>query len=195
MPAARRGDLLLSIEEETGRLTRFVTNLFDMTRLESGLLKLKREPIAIDAVIGAAIARAKTVHEDLQVDVSLAEDLRPALGDAALLEQVLFNLLDNSRKYAGPALVSVFGRTGGGIATLTVTDSGKGIPADELEAIFEKFYRRAKGDGRSAGTGLGLSIARGFITAMGGTLKAESPATKKRGTRFIIRLPLAPEIQ
>ena len=111
---------------------------------------------------------------------------------AALVEQVLFNLLDNARKYAGPELpVSVFARTGDGVATISVTDQGKGIPAQDLEVIFGKFYRRAKGDGRPAGTGLGLSIARGFIEAMGGTIKAESPAVRKRGTRFTVRMPLA----
>ena len=70
---------------------------------------------------------------------------------------------------------------------------GRGIPVEDLEVIFQKFHRRAKGDGRPAGTGLGLSIARGFVAAMGGTIKAESPAMRKRGTRFVIRLPLAEE--
>ena len=73
---------------------------------------------------------------------------------------------------------------------IAVTDQGKGIPEGDLERIFDKFYRRTKGDGRSAGTGLGLSIARGFVTAMGGSLKAESPAIRKRGARFTIRLPV-----
>lgn len=74
---------------------------------------------------------------------------------------------------------------------ISVTDQGKGIPEEDLEKIFDKFYRRAKGDGRAAGTGLGLSIARGLMTAMGGTIKATSPAARKRGTRMTIRLPLA----
>ncbi len=192
MPAESRADLLASIEEETGRLNRFVTNLFDMTRIESGMAQLRRTPVDLGLAITAAVARAKTVHPDLMVEISLAENLAPALGDAAMLEQVLFNLLDNARKYAGKeAPVAIFARTGDGVASVSVTDQGKGIPGDELEAIFGKFYRRAKGDGRAAGTGLGLSIARGFIEAMGGTIKAESPAIKKRGTRFTIRLPLA----
>jgi two-component system sensor histidine kinase KdpD len=70
-----------------------------------------------------------------------------------------------------------------------VTDLGKGIPADDLDRIFEKFYRRSKSDGRAPGTGLGLSIARGFVEAMGGTIHAESPAVKKRGTRIVMRFP------
>ncbi|MEO5806144.1 sensor histidine kinase KdpD [Devosia sp.] len=194
IPAASRDDLLLSIEEETGRLNRFVGNLFDMTRLESGLIRLRRDPIDLGAVIAGAMARAKAVHPDIAIDLSLAAGLKPALGDAAMLEQVLFNLLDNARKYAGKdGPIAVYVRTGAGLASISITDQGKGIPQDELEAIFEKFYRRAKGDGRAAGTGLGLSIARGFVQAMGGTIKAESPAARKRGTRFTIRLPLAGE--
>lgn len=77
--------------------------------------------------------------------------------------------------------------------TISVSDQGKGIPEADLERIFEKFYRRAKGDGRQAGTGLGLAIARGLITSMGGNIKAQSPASRRRGTRFVIRLPRAGE--
>jgi two-component system, OmpR family, sensor histidine kinase KdpD len=192
MPQETRDDLLASIEEETGRLNRFVTNLFDMTRIESGMLKVRREAVDLPEVIAEAVRRIELVHPDIVVETSMAENLSPASGDAVLLEQVLFNLLDNARKYAGKdAPVTIFARTGDGVATISVTDQGKGIPPEELEAIFGKFYRRAKKDGRAAGTGLGLSIARGFVQAMGGTLKAESPAVRRRGTRFIIRLPLA----
>ena len=133
------------------------------------------------------------MHPDLNIDLSIAPDLPKALGDAALLEQVLFNLLDNARKYGGQDQpVTIFARAEEAAATIAVTDQGKGIPEAELERIFDKFYRRAKGDGRPAGTGLGLAIARGLMTAMGGTIKATSPAIRKRGTRMALRLPLAP---
>lgn len=192
MPAATRDDLLLSIEEESGRLNRFVANLFDMTRIEAGIMKARREPIDLGAIVTASMARARRLHPDLLVDSSLAENLPKALGDATLLEQVLFNLLDNARKYGGAGqTVSVFAKAEDGYATVSVTDQGKGIPETDLEKIFDKFYRRAKGDGRPAGTGLGLSIARGLMAAMGGTIKATSPAVRKRGTRFTLRLPLA----
>ena len=70
-----------------------------------------------------------------------------------------------------------------------MTDLGKGIPAKDLERIFEKFFRRGKADGRSPGTGLGLAIAKGFVEAMGGTITAESPAQRRRGTRITLHLP------
>ncbi len=192
MPAESRDDLLASIEEEAGRLNRFVSNLFDMTRIESGLMKARRDPVDLAAIIDAAAARARRIHPDLEIETSIAPDLPTAQGDAALLEQVLFNLLDNARKYGGVGQpVSVFARAEGAAAQIAVTDLGKGIPEAELEKIFDKFYRRAKGDGRPAGTGLGLSVARGLMAAMGGSIKAESPAIRKRGTRFVLRLPLA----
>jgi len=191
MSVATRDDLMASIEEEAGRLTRFVSNLFDMTRIEAGGVKARREALDLGNVIEKAVARAKGVHADLAVEISLAADLQKARGDATLLEQTLFNLLDNARKYGGAEHpVAVFARSEGAQVVLSVTDEGKGIPPEDLGRIFEKFYRRAKGDGRAAGTGLGLSIARGFIEAMGGTIKAESPAVRRRGTRFVIRLPI-----
>ncbi|KKB13234.1 histidine kinase [Devosia geojensis] len=194
MSVETRADLLTSIEEETGRLTRFVGNLFDMTRIESGMIKPRREPVELEPLIGEVIARAGKLDPALKVETSIAEAMPPALADAQLLEQVLFNLLDNARKYAGTAEpVAVYVRREEDMAVISVTDQGRGIPEDEIEAVFEKFHRRARGDGRPAGTGLGLSIARGFVTAMGGTIKAESPAVRKRGTRFVVRLPLALE--
>ncbi|MDV3253321.1 sensor histidine kinase KdpD [Devosia sp. BK] len=189
MPVETRSDLLLSIEEEAGRLTRFVANLFEMTRIEAGMIKARRDPIDLRDVIASAVSRARRIHPGVDFDVSLADDLPAAAADAPLLEQVLFNLLDNARKYGGDGTISVYARGEGREVVLAVTDEGKGIPEADLERIFEKFYRRTKGDGRAAGTGLGLAIARGLIMAMGGTIKAESPAIRRRGTRFVIRLP------
>jgi two-component system sensor histidine kinase KdpD len=189
MPEATRADLLASIEEEAGRLNRFVANLFEMTRIEAGMVRARREPVDVGEAVGVAVERARRLHPGLVVEVSIADGLPRATGDAALLEQVLFNLLDNARKYGGDAPVSVFARVEDGSVLIAVSDQGKGIATADLERIFEKFYRRGKSDGRAPGTGLGLAIARGLIGAMGGTIKAESPASRRRGTRFTIRLP------
>ena len=190
MDAATRKDLLASIEEESSRLGRFVSNLFDVTRLEAETLKPRRDSVDVGEAIGLAVDRARKLYPAQRFEVSLAEGLPPARADGNLLGQVLFNLVDNACKYGGgTAPIAVFARGDGNEVVIAVTDQGKGIPERELERIFDKFYRRTKTDGRAAGTGLGLSIARGFVVAMGGTLKAESPAVKKRGTRFTIRLP------
>ncbi|MGH6861287.1 MAG: sensor histidine kinase, partial [Phyllobacterium sp.] len=189
MKQGSRDDLLLSIEEEAGRLTRFVSNLFDMTRIEAGTLKAKNNPVDAADAIASAIERMKKLKPGVMIDTSIAPDLAIVSGDSGLLDQVLFNLLDNAAKYGGESPIAVYAKNDAGRVTVSVTDQGKGIPEKDLDRIFEKFYRRIKNDGRAAGTGLGLSIARGFIETMGGTIRAESPAIRKRGTRFIISLP------
>lgn len=186
-----RDDLLLSIEEEAGRLTRFVANLFDMTRIEAGTLKVKNVPVDAADIIVSSIERMKKLKPETAIEISIAPDLPTVSGDPSLLGQVLFNLLDNAAKYAGDGPITIYARQEDAEVAISVTDQGKGIPPKDLDKIFDKFYRRVKGDGRAPGTGLGLSIARGFVESMGGTIKAESPAIRKRGTRFIVRLPVA----
>ncbi|MDQ0390598.1 sensor histidine kinase [Labrys monachus] len=192
MSAASRDDLLASIEEEAARLSRFVSNLLDMTRIEAGALNARRDWVDIADVVRAAADRARKAFPDRAIDVSIAPDLPPVRGDSALLGQVLFNLIDNAHKYgAADTPTAIYARREGGEVLISVIDQGKGIPPADLERIFDKFYRRGKVDGRAAGTGLGLSICRGFVEAMGGTIVAESPAVRKRGTRIVIRLPIA----
>ncbi|WP_310068562.1 sensor histidine kinase KdpD [Phyllobacterium sp. 1468] len=189
--ADTRDDLLVSIEEEAGRLNRFVANLFDMTRIEAGTLKANNLPVDAAEIILSSIERTKKLKPGIAIDTSIASDLPMVSGDASLLGQTLFNLLDNATKYAGDGPIAVYAKQDGPEVAISITDQGRGIPPKDLDKIFDKFYRRVKGDGRAPGTGLGLSISRGFIESMGGTIKAESPAIRKRGTRFIVRLPVA----
>ena len=192
MPAASRQDLLATIEEETARLSRFVSNLLDMTRLEAGAVNVKRDLAdAADAVRSAA-AHGRVSFPNRPVEIAISPGLPLIRGDATLLEQVVFNLLDNADKYvpAGPA-TAVSAQLVAGKVVISVTDRGPGIPTDELERVFEKFHRVAAGDGRPAGTGLGLSICRGLIAAMDGSIRAESPVGAGGGTRIVIELPVA----
>ena len=191
MSPAERLELLSSIEEETARLARFVANLLDMSRIEAGGLKVKRDLVDVADVVQGAVERSRKAFPNQPVRVSLAPDLPFVRGDDKLLEQVLFNLLDNAHKYAGDSGAVVHGRKEGDAVVITVTDEGPGVKPAELERIFEKFYRGGRPDGRKAGTGLGLSICRGLIGAMGGAIFAQSPAVKRRGTRIVIRLPAA----
>jgi two-component system, OmpR family, sensor histidine kinase KdpD len=189
MAPAQRDDLLASIEEEAARLMRFVANLLDMSRIEAGALKPKRDYVDIAEVARAAVERARKAFHGQQITTSLARDLPFVRGDSNLLEQVLFNLLDNAQKYGAGASVAVHARRAGADAQISVTDEGEGVKPADLERIFEKFYQGGRSDGRKAGTGLGLSIARGLVEAMGGTIRAESPAARRRGTRIVIQLP------
>ncbi|WP_413989735.1 ATP-binding protein [Labrys okinawensis] len=191
MSPESRDDLLASIEEEAARLSRFVSNLLDMTRIEAGALNAKRDWVDVPDVVRAAVERARKAFPERAIEVSVAPELPPVRGDSTLLGQVLFNLIDNAHKYGGEDTpTTIYARREEGEVVVTVTDQGKGIPPADLERIFDKFYRRGKVDGRAAGTGLGLSISRGFVEAMGGTITAESPAVRKRGTRIVIRLPV-----
>ncbi|MBV9518324.1 MAG: sensor histidine kinase KdpD [Hyphomicrobiales bacterium] len=192
MPADSRRDLLATIEEETARLSRFVSNLLDMTRLEAGAVAVKRDLVDAGDAVRSAVAHARSSFPDRQIGITIAPDLPLVRGDATLLEQVVFNLLDNADKYVPAGLpTSVSIRVDGQKLVVTVTDHGPGIPQAELERVFEKFHRVAPGDGRPAGTGLGLSICRGLIGAMDGMIRAESPLQDGAGTRIVIELPIA----
>jgi len=189
MGEADRADLLKSIEEEAGRLARFVGNLLEMSRIESGALHPRRDLVDVAEVVRATLARCKKTFPNCRATTSLSPDLPPIRGDANLLGQVLFNLLDNAQKYGADGAVTVHARREGEALVLTVTDEGPGIKPPDLERVFEKFYRGGRPDGRKAGTGLGLSICKGLVEAMGGTIVAQSPAIKKRGTRMLLRFP------
>ena len=189
MTKEQHQDLLASIEEEAGRLTRFVANLLDMSRIESGAVNPKRDYVDVADIVRAAVERSRRAFPEQQVSTNLAPDLPFIRGDANLLEQVLFNLLDNAQKYGGGGGAVVHARRDGEDVVLSVTDEGPGIKPADLERIFEKFYRGGRPDGRKAGTGLGLSISRGLVEAMGGKIHAESPAVRRRGTRLVMRFP------
>jgi two-component system sensor histidine kinase KdpD len=129
------------------------------------------------------------------VQLDLAADVPMVALDAVLFEQVLFNLLDNAAKYAA-AGTTIFIRTwrDQNSVALQIIDEGEGIPEDDIEHIFDKFYRVEKTDQVRPGTGLGLAISRGFVEAMHGTIVAAN-RTDRRGAMFTITLPMAHQLQ
>jgi two-component system sensor histidine kinase KdpD len=191
MTPESRTDLLASIEEESDRLARFVTNLLDMTRIEAGTVDAKHDWVDVADVIHVALQRAARYFPGRTFESSVGESLPLIRGDSVLLGQVLFNLIDNAVKYGGEEPISIYARSEADEVVISVTDLGKGIAASDLNNVFEKFFMRDRPDGRTPGTGLGLAIARGFVEAMGGTIVAESPAVKRRGTRITLRFPAA----
>jgi two-component system sensor histidine kinase KdpD len=186
-----RETLMATIQAEAERLNRFIGNLLDMTRLESGAIELKPEAADLDEIVGTALQRAGKLLAEHRVEVEIAADLPPLGVDYLLLEQALFNLLDNAAKYAPPgSLVRVAARREGDSAAISVSDEGPGIPSGDLERIFDKFYRVHRQDRQRAGTGLGLAVCRGFVAAMGGSITAGNRSDRS-GAVFTIRLPVA----
>jgi two-component system, OmpR family, sensor histidine kinase KdpD len=190
--ASARAELMTTIQEEAERLNRFVGNLLDMTRLESGALQPKLETVDLAEVAGTALARTARTLAQHRVEVDVPADLPGLDIDYVLFEQVLVNLLDNAAKYTPPnSRVRLTARQQGQSIVIQVADEGEGIPPQALEQIFEKFRRIDAGDRQRAGTGLGLAICRGFVQAMGGAIEAYN-RTDRSGAVFRIVLPLAP---
>ncbi len=197
-----RTELLRTIQEEAERLNRFVANLLDMTRLESGALELRREPVDLGEAVGSALARAGKVLAHHRVDMQIEPSLPLPLLDVVLFEQVLFNLLDNAAKYAptGSTIAvrawherasDAAGAAMPGRILLQVMDEGAGIPPEALERVFDKFYRVRGADRQRAGTGLGLAVCRGFVEAMGGSIVAANRQDRS-GAVFTLALPVSP---
>lgn len=168
-----RAELLATIIEEAERLNRFIANLLDMMKLESGAVRPNTGLHDVGEIVGSALRRAGKILGDHHTVVDLQRDLPMLELDPVLFEQVLFNLLDNAAKYA-PAgtTIRIRGERFQDQVRLQIEDEGDGIPPGEAEHIFDRFHRAQKGDQVRAGTGLGLTISRGFIEAMGGTISA-----------------------
>lgn len=188
-----RVELLTTIVEEAERLNRFIANLLDMTRLESGAAAVSLTPLFIGDSVGSALRRAEKILACHTVDLAVPPDLPMVRLDPVLFEQVLFNLLDNARKYApAGSLISIRAWTEEDHVVLQIVDEGPGIPSDDLTRIFDSFYRVRKKDHVQAGTGLGLSICKGFVEAMGGTIFATNRADRP-GAIFTLRFQIGPE--
>ncbi|WP_257167013.1 sensor histidine kinase KdpD [Bradyrhizobium sp. SRS-191] len=183
-------DLLATVIDESERLNRFIANLLDMTKLESGAIVPNAALHDVGEIVGSALRRASKILAGHKVSLELASDLPMVEVDAVLFEQVLFNLLDNAAKYAPPdTSIAIRAARDANWIVLDIRDEGDGIPAAEVEHVFDKFYRVQKGDQVRPGTGLGLAISRGFIEAMHGRIFAGN-RTDRRGAVLTIRLPV-----
>lgn len=183
-------DLLATVIDESERLNRFIANLLDMTKLESGAIVPNTALHDLGEIVGSALRRASKILAAHKVALVLAADLPMLELDAVLFEQVLFNLLDNAAKYSLPeTTIAIKSRRERDQVVLEVADEGDGIPPDELESVFDKFYRAQKGDRVRPGTGLGLAISRGFVEAMRGTIAAANRSDRS-GAVLTIRLPV-----
>jgi two-component system sensor histidine kinase KdpD len=173
---AVRNEFLLSIDRELEYLNGLVGNLLDMSRLEAGTLTPRREWHVLEELVEGAIRRVEALLAGRRLDVHLAEELPPLSVDGMQIQQVLVNLLDNAIKFS--PLGSSIRLTAALVEDsleVRVSNTGVGVPAEELARIFDRFYRVQSGRPSSMpGTGLGLAICKGIVEAHGGWIVAQS---------------------
>jgi len=183
-------ELLTTILEEAERLSRFVKNVLQMNRLESGALIPRMQWADVEDLISTSIdaAHRRLANHEVYSDIS---DKLPLVNvDFVLMESVLVNLLDNAAKYApADTDIQITARRLNNDVTIDISDQGRGISSEELGAVFDKFYRARHRDRTVPGTGLGLAICKGIIEAHGGTVEALSEGLG-HGTTIRIRLPV-----
>jgi signal transduction histidine kinase len=182
------------IYEETERMGRLVRGLLDLARLESGQVTMAREQVDLRGLLRDC-ADAFTLRADqagIRFTARIPDDLPTVVGDAARLDQAFTNLLDNAFKYtpAGGSVELNALPTAEGTIEVSITDTGKGIPPEDLPRVFERFYRADKARSADGSTGLGLAIAHEIIQAHGGTIRVASQVG--HGTRFTVTLPQSP---
>lgn len=186
-----REALARAIDSEAMRLNRLVGNLLDMSRLEAGRVAADIEVIPIEDALDGVLDRMRPVLDGHPVEATMARDLPPIRADATFLAQILGNLLDNAARYSPPGtpIRVTASAIEPGMVEVCVEDAGAGVPVDELERIFERFYRRGGGR-KPPGTGLGLPLVRGLTEAMGGHVVARRSSLG--GLAVSLQLPATP---
>jgi signal transduction histidine kinase len=188
-----RQDFLAEIERETDRLAKLIGDLLDMTRLESGGLdQVDKGPVRPIDVVSGGLDRVRGLVHRHALEVDVSAELPLVFGETSQLERVIANLAENAAKFS-PAgtTIRLIGTQSDGTVELRVEDEGPGIPPDQLDQVFEKFYRGRNGSAAVSGTGLGLSICRRIVEAHGGHIRAER---SERGARFVVELPVAARV-
>lgn len=184
-------ELLATMLFQVERLGRLVTQLLDLSRLESGTLALEREAFAVEPMLADAVRESRLHAPDIAVDVVVEGSHLEADGDPERMHQVMANLLENAVRYTPEGgSISVHAWHAGSGVRIEVADEGPGIPESERGRVFERFYRadsaRATADG---GAGLGLAIAQWIVQLHGGEIHPE--AREPRGCRMVVTLPAA----
>jgi two-component system sensor histidine kinase KdpD len=189
LPLQARQSLVTTAYEQATRLNQLVGNLLDMSRLEGGVIQIRRELCDLQDLVGAALERNAALLAQHNVVFDVPDTLPLIPLDFVLMVQVLANLIDNAAKYSPPhTTIALRAHCREEEVEIVVADEGRGIPPEALTQIFAKFYRVTHGDS-VVGTGLGLSICKGLVEAHGGTISAAN--RPEGGSLFTVVLPLA----
>jgi signal transduction histidine kinase len=195
--AADPGHAAQVIHDEAARMRRMVEDLLDLARIESGQVKMQRQPVDLAAVLEAVVEKLSLRAQNGRIDLTTeVEPLPNLIADGDRLAQVFTNLVDNALAHTprgGQVRVWAGRDPAGGGVRVDVSDTGQGIPPEHLSRIFERFYQvdesRARPDGRLGGAGLGLTITKEIVEAHGGRVAVASQ--EGQGTTFSVWLPLA----
>ncbi len=192
-PAAKK-DLLGQVRKEAEDLDEMVRNLLAITRIDAGVLELRRDWVDLREITDRVVSAARRHGARQYIEVNLPDELPLVRADATLTEQAIGNVVANAVIHTPPdARIDLDAAVTSDGVVVRVSDDGPGIPGDRLPKIFEKFVKGPgsvpSGADGSQGTGLGLAIAKGIMEAHGGSIKGESPAENGRGARFIMTFP------
>lgn len=193
LPGEQRNQLADTVYGEVNRLNEMATDFLELARLESGRGRLVREPVHLGGLVQECIeiVRPQAEADGIVLETESDGSPAPVHGDRNRLKQVFLNLLTNAIKYNHPGgSVRVTVRLEGDVAVVCVHDTGRGIPAESLPHVFERFYRVPETGRTTTGTGLGLAIARRIAEASHGSISVESEVGK--GSVFCVRLPAGP---
>ncbi|MBI2761282.1 MAG: DUF4118 domain-containing protein, partial [Chloroflexi bacterium] len=189
--AQTRDQFLVQIEQQALRLNRLVGNLLDVSRIEGGALHPDKDWYDVGELLETAVAGLEPVSAGHAIVLDVAPDIGDAPFDHVQLTQVVTNLVENALKFSPKgAKVRIAAHRAGGDVVISVADQGPGIPPEERERVFEKFYRIKQTRQNVRGTGLGLAICKGLVEANGGRIRVEQ--APGGGARFVVTLPAPP---
>jgi two-component system phosphate regulon sensor histidine kinase PhoR len=192
MPEQTKRQFLGIVDEESNRLANLIEGLLEVSRLESGTVKISREPVDITAIIRGVWSALQPLADkkNIQLNIDVGDELPQLLGDESKIQSAVTNLVNNAIKFTPEGgQVSVSARQQADEIVIRISDTGMGIPKEALAKIFERFYRVPHPGKQIPGTGLGLTIVQKIVTMHGGRIEVESEVN--RGTAFTVFLPLA----